>query len=83
MQFELLAQAHVLRAMLSGPNCNDGVFTPSDNWTGNNDSDNKLAAKGVCVSVCLCNSRQLFNFTCLPDRCGDERCWASAGVSSH
>ena len=46
--------------MLSGPNCNDGVFTPSDNWTGNNDSDNKLAAKGVCVSVCLCNTLVLF-----------------------
>ena len=46
--FELLAQFHVARgAMLSGPSCEDGQFVPSDNWVGNNDKENKLAASGV------------------------------------
>jgi len=46
--FDLLVQVHVVRgAMLSGPSCQSGTFVPSDNWVGNNDEGNALAAKGA------------------------------------
>ena len=48
--FDLLVHVHVIRtSMLSGPSCAGGTFTPSDNWTGNADADNKLAKKGISI----------------------------------
>ena len=45
--FQVLAQWRAMRgSMLSGPSCESGEFTPSDNWVGNNDADNKLATRG-------------------------------------
>ena len=46
--FEVLAQFHVARgAMLTGPSCSGGSFIPSDNWTGENNTGNKLLVKGL------------------------------------
>ena len=56
--FEVLAQFHVARgAMLTGPSCSGGSFIPSDNWTGENNTGNKLLVKGFCMMLlyfCCC-----------------------------